>query len=600
MPEEESGPRIGVYVCHCGSRIAGTLDVQAVAANAARLPHVVVARDHAHICSDRAIRLLRRDIDERGLDHVVVASCSPLLREHPFRPLLDGRTARPVTLHVVNLRDHDPSRHDGPAAATTRAEALVGAAVRRALGEMPGRARGPIHPGVLVVGAGIAGIEAALTLADSGQHVYLVERLPTIGGHMAAFEKIFPALDCAACILTPKMAAARAHPNITLWTCSDVTTVDREDGAYRVQVTRRPRYVNEERCTGCLECVEACVYADARFPDKFTLGLGMRKPVYMPFPDAVPNVAVIDRETCIAFAPGGCERPCVAACGERGAVDLAQGEEVVTIRVGAVVLATGFRPFDVSRTPFYGYGMYPNVYTSLEVEHMLNGSGPTGGAIGLRDGHAPRSIAIVHCVGSRDITTNRWCSRVCCMSSLKLAHLLRARTGAEIFNFYIDMRTPGPAFEEFYQALLKEGVHFIRGRVAEVTDWALDPSEEGRLVIRVEDTLLATVRRVPVDMVVLSVGLEPTAEADELARLFGIGRSPDGFFLEPHPKLVGKPGGTDGIFVAGCCEGPKDLNDSIAQAGAAAADALAFVEGAGDPPLSAAGKILRGPRDDRA
>jgi heterodisulfide reductase subunit A len=567
-----------VYVCHCGTRITGALDVKAVADSATLLPHVVVARDHPHLCSDRAQEVLRRDIDEHRLDQIVVASCSPLLREHPFRWLTDGGIGRPVVLHLVNLRDHNPSLHDGSAAATEVAEGLVRAAVQGGARGAPVPQVVSTHPDLLVVGGGIAGIEAALTLADSGRHVYLVERQPTLGGRMAAFEKIFPTLDCAACILMTKMAAVRGHPNITLWTCSDVTKVDREAGAYRVQVARHPRYVHEDRCTGCLECVEGCTYPDARFPDKFTLGLGIRKPVYMPFPDAVPNVVVIDPETCIAFTPGGCQRPCIAACGERGAIDLTHAEEVMTIDVGAVVLATGFRPFDVSRTPFYGYGMYPNVYTSLEVEHLLNASGPTGGAITLRDGHVPRSIAIVHCVGSRDITTNRWCSRVCCMASLKLAHLLRVRTGAEIFDFYIDMRTPGPAFEEFYQALLKEGVHFIRGRVAEVTDWALDPSEEEKLVIRVEDTLLATVRRVPVDMVVLSVGLEPTADAEDLARLFDISCSPDGFFLEPHPKLVREHRGTGGIFVAGCCEGPKDLHDTIAQAGAAAAEALAFLE----------------------
>ena len=317
---------------------------------------------------------------------------------------------------------------------------------------------------------------------------------------------------------------------------------------------------------------------EARFPDPFTLGLGTRKPIFEPFPNATPNAVLVDPETCLAFAPGGCAAPCAEACGERRAIDLRQAEAVQTITVGAIILATGFRPFDVSRTPCYGYGVYPNVYTALEVEHVLNATGPTLGRVTLRDGHTPKSIAIIHCVGSRDVTTNRWCSRVCCMYSLKLAHLLRARTGAEVFNFYIDMRTPGIGFEEFYQKLLNEGVHFIRGRVAEVTDWALDPSEEGKLVIRVEDTLLGTVRRVPVDMVVLSVGLEPHSDAEEVARLFNIDCSRDGFFLERHPKLATTSTCTDGIFVAGCCEGPKDLHDTVAQAGAAAAGALALID----------------------
>jgi heterodisulfide reductase subunit A len=579
MPGEDGAPRIGVYVCHCGSRIAGTLDVKAVAESAAKLPHVVVSRDHAHICSDRAQRLLRRDIDEYALDRIVVASCSPLLRERPFTAIAAGVTARPVALHLVNLRDHNPRLHQRPEAATGTANDVVRAAVQRAACDgTPEPPHAPIHPDVLVVGGGIAGIEAALALADGGRNVYLVERQPSLGGHMARFGQIFPTLDCAACILTPKMSAVRAHPNIRLWSCSEVTHVEGEVGNYRVQVARHPRYVTEERCTGCLECVEACVYEEARFPDTFTLGLGRRKPVYVPFADATPDAVLIDRETCLAFAPGGCAAPCVEACGERRAINLQQQEEVKTVTVGAIILATGFRPFDVSRTPCYGYGMYPNVYTALEVEHVLNASGPTGGQVTLRDGHAPKSIAIVHCVGSRDVTTNRWCSRVCCMYSLKLAHLLRARTGAEVFNFYIDMRTPGMEFEEFYQKVLKEGVHFIRGRVAEVTDWALDPSEEGKLVIRVEDTLLGTVRRVPVDMVVLSVGLEPHTDARDVARLFKVTDSPEAFFREQHSRLTAAGRCADGIFVAGCCEGPKDLHDTVAQAGAVAAEILALVD----------------------
>ncbi len=455
---------------------------------------------------------------------------------------------------------------------------------------------------VLVVGGGIAGIEAALVLARAGRRVYLVEREPTLGGHMAAFDRIFPALDDAPAILASKMTAVRAHPAINLWTCSEVTRVEGEAGAYRVEVTRRPRYVDEERCTGCLECVDACVY-DARFPDPFNLGLGTRKPVYLPFANATPAAVAIDATTCSALtaaepaaypAPAGaevssgasgtgCGQPCVAACGDRHAIDFGQKAEVKTIGVGAIVLATGFRVFDVSRAAYYGYGSYPNVYTSLEVEHMLNRRGPTRGAIRLRDGLLPRSIGIVHCVGSRDVATNRWCSGVCCMTALKLAHLLRERTGAEVFNFYVDMRTPGVQFEAFYQQLLDEAVHFVRGRVATVTDWALDPSEEGRLVICAEDTLLGGVRRVAVDMVVLSVGLEPRADAPALARLFDIGCSADGFFVDPAPALGQEPavagrdeGVSRAVFPAGCCEGPRGLRDTIAHADAAAARVLSL------------------------
>jgi len=298
----------------------------------------------------------------------------------------------------------------------------------------------------------------------------------------------------------------------------------------------------------------------------------------LPFPQAVPQVPVIDPSTCIQFKTGRCKKTCVQACGERRAIDLEASEKVERIQVGSIIVATGFQAFDPARMPDYGYGLYPNVYTSLEIERLVNSSGPTAGELLLRDGRRPSSVGIIHCVGSRDRKQNRWCSRVCCMYSLKLAHLIRERTGAEVFNFYIDMRTPGKGFEEFYQQLLEEGVHFIRGRVAEVTDWALDPSEEGKLVLRVEDTLLGTVRRIPVDMVVLAVGLEPHRDAEEVRRMFNISCSKEGFFLERHPKLAPVSTFTDGVFLAGCCQGPKDIPDTVAQAGAAAAEALALID----------------------
>ena len=266
---------------------------------------------------------------------------------------------------------------------------------------------------------------------------------------------------------------------------------------------------------------------------------------------------VIDPETCIEFKTGKCKKTCVEACGDRKAIDFKQQEEIKEIKVGTIIVATGFQTFDAKRVPYYGYGVYPNVYTALEVERLVNASGPTGGEVVLRDGRKPKTVGIIHCVGSRDENTNRWCSRVCCMYSLKLAHLLKEHTGAEVYNFYIDMRTPGKGYEEFYDKLLEEGVHFIRGRVAEVTDWALDPSEEGKLVIRVEDTLAGFVRRIPVDMVVLSTGLEPQADAQDVRRLFNMSCGTEGFFLERHPKLAPVNTFTDGIFLAGCCQGPE-------------------------------------------
>ncbi|HWQ54295.1 MAG TPA: CoB--CoM heterodisulfide reductase iron-sulfur subunit A family protein [Bryobacteraceae bacterium] len=575
----DNGIRIGVYTCHCGTNIAGIVDVRNVAEYAAGLPGVAVSREYKYMCSDPGQELIQQDIREYALNRVVVASCSPHLHEQTFRTAVAGGGLNPFWFHMVNIREHASWVHLDKAAATAKARDLVRAAVRRvALHRSLEKGRVKIHPDVLIVGGGIAGIHAALTLANAGKHVYLVEREPSIGGHMAKFDKTFPTLDCAACILTPKMSAVRAHRNITLWSYSEVTTVEGYVGNYQVTVRRRPRYIDESLCSGCLECVEACVFKQAKVTDEFNMGLSKRKPIYIPFPQAVPQVPVVDPETCIQFKSGKCKKTCMDACGERHAIDLEMKEATERIEVGSIILSTGFQAFDARRTPEYGYGTYPNVYTALEVERLVNASGPTGGEVVLRDGRHPRTVGIIHCVGSRDEKTNRWCSRVCCMYSLKLAHLIKEHTEAEIFNFYIDMRTPGKGFEEFYQKLREEGVHFIRGRVAEVTDWALDPSEEGSLVIRVEDTLAAFVRRIPVDMVVLATGLEPRSDAQEVRRRFNVSCSTEGFFLERHPKLAPVSTFTEGIFLAGACQAPKDIPDTVAQAGAAAAEALALID----------------------
>ncbi len=577
---ENNGPvRIGFYICHCGSNIAGIVAVKAVAEYVATLPGIVISRDYKYMCSDPGQELIVQDIQGNQLNRIVVASCSPLLHEHTFRKAVVRAGLNPYFLQMVNIREHNSWVHSDKGKATAKAKDLARAAVRRVVSHKAlEEKRVPIHPKVLVLGGGIAGIHAALTLAEAGKQVYLVEREPSIGGHMAKFDKTFPTLDCAACILTPKMSAVRAHPNITLWTYSEVTRVEGYVGNFRVTVTRSPRYVREDLCVGCLECIEACVYKEARFVDDFNVGLGKRKPIYIPFPQATPQMVLIDREACIEFKSGKCKKTCVAACADRKAIDFAQQERTEEIEVGAIILATGFQTFDARRIPYYGYGTNPSVYTSLEVERLVNTSGPTGGEIILRDGSHPQSVGIIHCVGSRDENSNRWCSRVCCMYSLKLAHLIKEHTNAEVFNFYIDMRTPGKGFEEFYQKLRNEGVHFIRGRVAEVTDWALDPSEEGKAVIRVEDTLTGFVRRIPVDMVVLAVGLEPQPDSQEVRRLFNISCSTEGFFLERHPKLAPVNTFTDGIFIAGACQGPKDIPDAVAQAGAAAGEALSLID----------------------
>jgi len=571
--------RIGFYICHCGHNIAALVDCPAVAEAIAKLPGVVVSRDYKYMCSDPGQDLIQRDIRDHRLNRVVVASCSPLLHEPTFRNAVAAGGLNPYFFQMVNVREHDSWVHTDRAQATTKAIALAQAAIGRVrFHQALQPAKVAIHPDVLVVGGGIAGMHAAITMANAGKKVYLVEREPSIGGHMAQLDKTFPTLDCAACILTPKMSQVRAHENITLWTYSEVVKIDGYVGNYTVTVKRKPRYVDEELCVGCQECLKACIFKEPKVPDEFNVGLNKRRPIYIPFPQAVPQVVVIDPERCIQVKTGKCKKTCLEACADRQAIDFSQKEQLVEIKVGNIILATGYKLFDAKRIPQYGYGLYPNVFTSLELERLVTSSGPTAGEILLRDGRPPASVGFILCVGSRDHKTNRWCSRTCCMHSMKLAQLVREHTGADVTIFYLDIRAPGKGCEEFYDRSLRQGVQFVRGRVAEVTDWALAPEEEGKLVIRVEDTLAGFVRRIPVDMIVLAVGMEPQTDAQELRRRFNISCSTEGWFLEKHPKLAPVNTFTDGIFIAGCCQGPKDIPDSIAQAGAAAAEALALID----------------------
>ncbi|MGD8818151.1 MAG: CoB--CoM heterodisulfide reductase iron-sulfur subunit A family protein [Acidobacteriota bacterium] len=570
--------RVGVYVCHCGTNIAATVDVERVAEYAAALPGVVVSRDYKYMCSDPGQQLIKDDIREYELNRIVVASCSPCLHEETFRKATAEGGLNPFYFQMVNIREHASWVHRDRDEATDKVLDLVRAAVRRVKWHRALEPRTvPINADAMVIGGGIAGIHAALTLANAGKHVYLVEREPTIGGHMAQFDKTFPTLDCAACILTPKMTAVRGHPDITLMTLSEVVSVDGFVGSYEVTVKHKPRYILEDACVGCLECIDACVYKAGKTPDEFNLGLSNRKPIYIPFPQAVPQMVLIDPDACIEFKSGRCKKTCIEACGERNAIDFQQEETLETIEVGTVILATGFKTFDPHRLPYYGYGTYPNVYTGLEVERLVNASGPTSGDVVLRDGRKPETVGIIHCIGSRDQNTNTYCSRVCCMYSLKLAHLLKEKTDAEVYNFYIDIRAPGKGMEEFYNRVCEDGVHFIRGKVADVYPEG-NGSGDGRLVLQAEDTLLGRVRKIPVDMVVLAVGLEPQADAEDVRRRFNITCSGNGWFMERHPKLAPVNTFTDGIFLAGCCQGPRDIPDTVAQAGAAASEALALID----------------------
>jgi heterodisulfide reductase subunit A len=571
--KKDAQPKIGVYVCHCGSNIASVVDVPKVVEFAKGLKAVTIAREYKFMCSDPGQGMIKDDIKKLGLNRVVVASCSPLLHETTFRRAVQEAGLNPFLFEMANIREHCSWTTEDHERATEKAKALVSAAVRRVYYQQPLETKeAPVNANTLIIGGGIAGIQAALEIADAGHKVYLVEREPSIGGHMIQFDKTFPTLDCSACILTPKMTSAGSHPNIELMTYSEVTEVSGFIGNFKAKIRKKPRYVDMDKCNGCGICYEKCPW---KAPSEFDLGLGQRKAIYVPFAQAVPNVPVIDTEHCAYFLKGTC-RACEKFC-EREAIDFEQQEEIVEIEIGNIIVTTGYDPFDPTPMVKYGYGRLPNVYTGLEFERICNSVGPTGGKIVLKDGSEPKSIAIIHCVGSRDKNYHEYCSRVCCMYALKYSHLIKEKTEADVYQMYIDMRCFGKGYEEFYERLGKEGVTFIRGKVAEVTDRAVNDEEKGKLIVCGEDSLLGTVVRVPVDMVILCIALEARSDAKQVAQLLGISQGADGFFIERHPKLDPVATMTDGIFIAGCCQGCKDIPDTVAQASAAATRVLALI-----------------------
>jgi heterodisulfide reductase subunit A len=577
-PSHYDKERIGVYVCHCGSNIAGIVDVEDVAfwaGDELADEGVVVSRDYKFMCSSLGQEMIEQDIDEQGLTRVVVAACSPHLHEKTFRSTCARAGLNPYLSELVSIREQVSWVHTDKQMATAKAKAMIAGGVERVIEQEPLEPlKVPIHPATLVVGGGIAGIQAALEIAESGSQVYLVEREPSIGGHMAQFDKTFPTLDCAACILTPKMVDAGSHPNIELYTWSEVEHVDGFVGNFTATIKKKPRYVNTDLCTGCGICIEKCTRNV--IDSEFEAGLGYRKAIYTPFPQAVPKYPVLDTEICTFFEKGKC-KACQMLCPTQ-AIDFEQTDEYITVTVGNIILATGFDLFDARRVPQYGYGRLKNVFTSLEFERLSNAAGPTNGEIVMRDGISkPESVGIIHCVGSRDRNYNNYCSVICCMQSLKFAHLVKERTGATVYNFYIDMRTAYKDYDEFYQHVMEEGAIFVRGRVAEVTDAARMPGEEDKLIIQVEDTLAGRQRRIPVDMVVLSSGLEPRRDAKQVAHTFGISCSVNGWFIEKHPKLDPIATMTEGVFIAGCVQGPKDIPSSVAQGAAAAARVISRI-----------------------
>jgi heterodisulfide reductase subunit A len=559
---------IGVYVCHCGLNIAGVLEMDELKRFSETLPDVAVARDLQFSCSDIGQEQIQKDIAEYKLDRVVVAACSPRLHEPTFRRAIAKAGLNPYMLEMANIREQCSWVHmDQPAQATQKAKDLIRMAVAKAALLHPlERETVPVSQKVLVIGGGVAGIAAALDLADAGMHVYLVERRPTIGGYMALLTDVFPTNDCSICVLAPKMSEVFNHPNITLISYAEILNVEGSVGNFTVQGQKRARYVDEKLCKGCIDqCAGVC---PVEVPSEYDFGIGKRKAIYVPYPQAVPLVACVDPKACI-----GCGR-CVEAC-QADAVKLDQEPEEFKFNVGAIIVATGWQPFDASRKEEYGYGRYRDVITSLQLERLLNAAGPTKGeVVRPSTGQIAKSIAFLQCVGSRDATVgNIYCSRICCMASLKNAQLVKEKyPDTDITIYYIDLRAGGEGYEEFYIRAQKLGINFVRARVSRIEQ------EDGDLFLIFEDTNTGEVKRVKHDMAVLSIGLEPDRSADVVGNILGLSRRPDRFFEIAHPKMRPVEAHIDGVFIAGCASGPKEIQTSIAQGSAAAAKALKLLQ----------------------
>jgi heterodisulfide reductase subunit A len=559
---------IGVFVCHCGVNIAQMVDIEELTKYARSLDDVVVSEHYKYMCSDLGAKLIKDSIKKHHLDGVVIACCSPRMHEHTFRQVVEDGGLNQFNLEIANVREQCSWAHDDKDRATEKAKALVRAAVAKTrMLESLTASTIPVTPKALVIGGGIAGIQASLDLANAGYHVSLVERSSSIGGRMAQLDKTFPTLDCSSCILTPKMMEVSNHPNIELLTYAEVIGVEGAIGNYSVKIRNYPRYIDMEKCTGCGDCAAACRMKD-RVPNEFDMGIGKRSAVYVSFPQAIPLKYTIDPEYCLFLSRGKCgtEPACQIACVQK-AIDFKQKAEEIERTVGAIVVATGYDVMDPTSLYEYGYGHSADVVTTLELERLISSSGPTSGEI-LRpsDGTPPKSITFILCVGSRDETQYQWCCRIGCMSALKHVYLLREKLGntVEINVCYTDVRSFGKGYEEFYRKIRGVNTNLFRGRPSEVRNM------KDHLKIDIFDTMTNKLFEIKTDMVVLVPALVPRLGSDELARVLRISQSGDGFFLEAHPKLRPMDTFTDGIFIAGCCQGPKDIQDTVSQASGAA------------------------------
>ncbi len=566
--------KIGVFVCWCGSNIAATVDVEAVSQALSKEPGVVFSTNYQYMCSQTGQDLIREKVRELGLTGVVVCSCSPRMHENTFRKTCEKAGLNPYMVEIANIREQCSWIHKDKAEATKKAIILGRAAIAKVMLNAPLQAgTSPVKKRALVIGGGIAGIQTALDIADAGFEVDIVEKKPTIGGKMTQIDKTFPTLDCAACILTPKMVDCAQNEKIHIYAYSEVAAVKGFVGNFKVTIRKKARFVDTTKCTGCGLCTEKC--PQKKVPNEFNLGLDTRRAIYIPFAQAVPKVATIDPDYCNMLQKGKCG-VCARVC-SAGAIDYTQKDELIEEEYGAIVAATGFNPIDLSQFNEFAYAQSPDVVSSLEFERLMNAAGPTGGTL-LRpsDGKHPHTIVFVQCVGSRCDGAQKgkpYCSKICCMYTAKHAMLCREKyPDTEVYVFYIDVRTPGKNFDEFYRRAVEEyGVHYIKGMVGKVIP------QNGVLKVQASDLLDNRQLHIDADMVVLAAAIEPDKSARSLATMLTASMDTNDFFTEAHPKLRPVESPTAGIFLSGACQGPKDIPETVAQAGAAAAKVIGLL-----------------------
>ncbi len=559
--------RIGVFVCECGLNIAGSVDCEEVRKAAEELPGVVIAVRNKYTCSDPGQEEIKRCIREYNLNRVVVASCTPRMHEPTFRKCVAEAGLNPYLFEMASIREQCSWAHlHDREAATKKAKDIVKIAVAKArLLEPQEDTMIPVTDAALVIGGGVAGIQAALDLADAGHQVYLVEKQPSIGGIMAQLDKTFPTMDCSICVLGPKMMDVGRHPRIKLMAYSEVEKISGYVGNFKVCVRKKARYVDETECNSCGRCANVC---PVFVPDEFQLGFSSRKTAYLPFPQAVPSSYLINMDECLGNNPITCGK-CIDVC-EKDCIDLNMKDELVELNVGVIIVATGMDVYDPTALDEYGYTRFENVITTLEFERLICGGGPTEGKlVRPSDLQTPKRIGFIQCVGSR--TENRgnpYCSNVCCMNTIKDSLLINEHyPDTEVYVFYLDIRAYGKGFEDLYRRSKETGVHYIRGLPGEV----IENPETKNLKVRVENTTTSRVEEYELDMVVLSVGLQPSDDLKHLTNIINISQTTDGFVMEAHPKLRPVDAPTPGIFFAGSVESPKDIKDSVTQAGAAVA-----------------------------